>query len=206
MHTCQILPFCFPHWASADSAHLLFILLWAFHPTGCQSFCWWGRLSGSIFKVLRLNKMFLRVSWIGCQFRKFLLWGNRLQIEVCSFSLGHSRECVLEDCKGYQTTILKRVFFLREQISLFVSRGQTMPMTHLCLLLLLSKEFRHLIKWRGGILMLSKRGFQGYKIYSKSCFLVNLLSSSTITGYGNSSEQHKGCILKPDVAVAAQKL
>lgn len=98
-----------------------------------------------------------------------------------------------------------KVFFLREQISLFVSRGQTMPLTHLCLLLLLSKEFRHLIKWRGGILMMSRRGFQGYKIYSKSCYLVNLLSSSTITGYGNSSEQYKGWILDPDVAVAAQK-
>lgn len=103
-------------------------------------------------------------------------------MEVRSFSVRHSRlRLCAGDCQDYQTAIFKRVFFLRERVSLFVSRGETMPMTHLCLLLLLSKKFRHLIKGRGRILMLSRRGFQGKEIYSES-FLVNLLSSQQLQG------------------------
>lgn len=72
--------------------------------------------------------------------------------------------------------------------------------------LLLPQEFWHSINWRGRTLMLSRRGFQGYESYAKSCFFVNLLSSSALTGYRNSPRQHKWRILKPGVAVTARKL
>lgn len=104
--------------------------------------------------------------------------------------------------EGYHTAIFTGVFFLRGGISQRANYAYDSSV----LLLLPPKEFRHPIKWRERTLMLSRRGFQGYESYSKSCFLVNLLSSSALTGYRNSPRQHKQWVLKPSVAVPAWKI
>lgn len=97
-------------------------------------------------------------------------------------------------------------FLSRRKDNFICFKGANYAYDSSVLPLLLPQEFRHPIKWRGRTLMLSRRGYQGYESYSKSCFLVKLLSSSTLRGYRNSPRQHKPWVLKPHIAITARKL
>lgn len=101
------------------------------------------------------------------------------------------------------TQLYSQRFSFSEEGYLYLFQGSKLSMTHLCFLSFCPRNSG--TPRRGRTVMLSRRGFQGYGSYFKSCFLVKLPSSLTLTKNRNAPKQHKKCILKPGIAITPWK-